>query len=429
MMGAFQTIAQQTRQQMQAQQLQAQVQQEEAQVKLLKAGLERTVADPKSTDEQRAHAMTIQALMGDKTLQQVIDADAVQHLDKPQREALVQAKEDELLGKPTEAQLREQAARLVPEMLPLYDGNAPKAIEASNRIVRGQPLGPDLQPPMTEQKLKKDIEIAGFGVKMGWTPTMVKQAQALGTTNIAKLSEQYGWNEKQVNALKPLDVQEMELKRREVGAAEARVEIARTEAEASSFERVSRAYSELVKAITTRGNDPEMKRLTALFENFRRAEALKQKVPEAAKKQAMDLLMQEMVGPNGEPLMMQQDVPILWGLLSANEWVVRPPKGQVETGPISGVKGRTPSAFERGRGSVEAVTGTARGLAAVGPRAAETIVTGTGAAASAGADYLLGVLDALEQSQQQLPPEQRQFSQEQLDAMRRIQQQAPRAIR
>src|SRR5262252_946310 len=236
MMGAFQTIAQQTRQQMQAQQLQAQVQQEEAQVKLLKAGLERTVADPKSTDEQRAHAMTIQALMGDKTLQQVIDADAVQHLDKPQREALVQAKEDELLGKPTEAQLREQAARLVPEMLPLYDGNAPKAIEASNRIVRGQPLGPDLQPPMTEQKLKKDIEIAGFGVKMGWTPTMVKQAQALGTTNIAKLSEQYGWNEKQVNALKPLDVQEMELKRREVGAAEARVEIARTEAEASSFE-------------------------------------------------------------------------------------------------------------------------------------------------------------------------------------------------
>lgn len=339
--GAFQGMAEHAKITSKAAEDTARAQSEQAQHDRLITHLETQAADPDATEETRDHALAMLGFAGKRTLAQIIDADALKSLNKEQRDALVQRHEDELLGKPSDAQLNKIANKMIPQLTEDYDGDINKAAQAANLIARRQPVPAELQPPMTDAKLKRDAEIAVSGVELGWTPTMIAQAQALKTMDTAKLSRDAGWNLIEVDALKPLKVRQAEAEERRAAAAESEArsygrmaDISAEREKADSAVRIARAYKELM---SVGGKDPEMKALLAQLEAVRRAQVIDKKaIPPAAIKGLTDQLMKSLTGTNGEPLMREGDVPAFFGLGNSKGWILSPP---ADTKALEGEKG------------------------------------------------------------------------------------------
>jgi hypothetical protein len=349
---AFTGMAEHAGKMSQAQEAQAAATAEAAKHEQLLTKLESAAIDEGGTDESRAHAQTMLGLGGKRTLAQLVDAGVMQHLNPDQKKALVQAKEDELLGKPTEKDYDTEANKILPSLIDDYDGDTVKAVQAAGKLVRRESLPPELQPPMTDQRLKRDTQIAQHGVEMGWTPTMIAQAQAAKTTDTAALAKTYGWDKDLVDKLEPLKVREVKDKEAQTAAygrmataEERRVGIESEKAKADSVERVARAWKELAQAGNTK--DPEMKQLTAQIENLRRLQTMKAPIPADTLKAVSDQLMKSLTDENGVPLMHEGDVPTFMGMGSSKGWLPGGPadpeatKSEKKTAPGSPEKSLT----------------------------------------------------------------------------------------
>ncbi len=348
----FKGMAEHARSLGKAQEDTAAAQSEQAQHDKFVTHLETVAADPNSDDQTKAQAMAGLVISGKRTLNQALDAKVMDHLNPTQMEHVVQAREKELLGEPSETDISKMAFELTPKLIDDYDGDVGKAGQAANKIVRGETLPPELQPPMTDKKLTQEATIAQTAVELGWTPTMTAQAMAAKTTDVKKLGDLYGWNTETVSKLKPLkarmaaateaqseaSLRGAKAQEREAGAAEQRVQIESRKEKADSIERVARAFKELAQASNSK--DPELKTLNAQIDAVRKLQVIDKKaIPDSVKKPLVDQLMKSLTGPNGEPLMQEQDIPTFFGLSSAKGWVFAPPSDPEATKSETAPKG------------------------------------------------------------------------------------------
>lgn len=307
---------------------------EKAQYESQITGMKAKLADDTTPDDVKARTMGTLVSVGEMPLQNLLDSAEAKHLTGNQLDVVIDADLKKKQGLMTDAQKDEKAKELIPELMKSYDGRVDLATQAAKAIMNGQTPP---EPPMTDENLKRDIEISNWAEDHGLTPQMTATAQKLQTTDLGVIAKALNLDPKQLNSIKSLKQQTQDtekaklgieqgrlgIEKGQLGVEQGKLKISQDEEKSQIQLREAQAFKALMGPKAS--SDPEMKTIHAELDALGKMKAMGKPVPQAALDALQKQVLTGITDENGMPLLQEGDIPYFFQLLSSKGWTANAP--------------------------------------------------------------------------------------------------------